>query len=147
MVRNTKAFGSWGRQGTNNLFPLRAYSRDLLRGNRRRNTFCIWFWCLAWGSNPSCTFNNPTHYLLNHGDIVQNSSSSRLAINSCQRNCARATRTNMTSSRPSLNRLCHNWTCVLLIVDSPNVTVNILNVFAHLILFFTQNLTYFSHLT
>ena len=31
----------------------------------------------------------------------------------------------LTSSRASLNRLYHNWTCVLLIVDSPNATVTI----------------------
>ena len=38
----------------------------------------------------------------------------------------------LTSSWPSLNRLYHNWTCILLIVDS-----------RHLILFFTQNLLQF----
>ena len=37
-------------------------------------------------------------------------------------------------------RLCDNWTCILLTVDSPNTTVNISNVLAHLISFFTQNL-------
>ena len=46
----------------------------------------------------------------------------------------------LTFSRPSLYRLYHNWTCVLLIVDSPNATVNISNVFAHIISLFTQNL-------
>ena len=45
----------------------------------------------------------------------------------------------LASSRPSLNRLYHNWTYVLLRVDSPNVTINISNVFAHLIAFFIQN--------
>ena len=30
----------------------------------------------------------------------------------------------LTSSRPSLNRLYHKWTYVLLILESPNVTVN-----------------------
>ena len=35
----------------------------------------------------------------------------------------------LTSSRPSLNRFYHNWTCVLLMVDSPNATVNISNAF------------------
>ena len=34
----------------------------------------------------------------------------------------------LTSSYPSLNRLYHNWTCVLLIVDLPNATVDISNV-------------------
>ena len=37
------------------LFALTIFARNLLRGNRQRNTFCIWFWCLAWGSNPSFT--------------------------------------------------------------------------------------------
>ena len=50
----------------------------------------------------------------------------------------------LTSSRPSLNRLYHNWTCVLLIVDSPNVTVNVTNVLAYFISFFTQNLIHFT---
>ena len=49
----------------------------------------------------------------------------------------------LTFIRPSLNRLYHNRTCVLLIVDSPNATVNILNVLAHFISFFTQNLIHF----
>ena len=49
----------------------------------------------------------------------------------------------LTSCRLSLSQLCHNWTCVLLIVDSPNVTVNISNVVAHLISFFTENLIQF----
>ena len=40
----------------------------------------------------------------------------------------------------SLNRIYHNWTCVLLIVDSPNAKVNISNVLAHWISFFTQYL-------
>ena len=39
----------------------------------------------------------------------------------------------LTYSRPSLNQLYHNWTCVLLLMDSPNATVNISNAFAHLI--------------
>ena len=37
---------------------------NLLRGNRRRNTFRISFWCLAWDSNPGFSSNKPTHYLL-----------------------------------------------------------------------------------
>ena len=44
------------------------------------------------------------------------------------------------SSRLYLNRLYHNWICILLIVDPSNATVNISNVFAHLISFVTQNL-------
>ena len=39
------------------LFTLRVFARNLLRGNRRRNTFCILFRCLAWGSNPGFTSN------------------------------------------------------------------------------------------
>ena len=51
------------------LFTLRVFARNLLRGNRRRNTFCILFWCLAWDSNPGFSSNKPTHYLLDHGDF------------------------------------------------------------------------------
>ena len=53
------------------LFTLRVFARNLLRGNRRRNTFfCISFWCLAWDSNPGFSSNKLTHYLLDHGDFV-----------------------------------------------------------------------------
>ena len=51
------------------LFTLRVLARNLLRGNRRRNTFRISFWCLAWDSNPDFSSNKPTHYLLDHGDF------------------------------------------------------------------------------
>ena len=51
------------------LFALRVFVRNLLRGNRRRNTFRILFWCLAWGSNPDFSSNKPTHYLLHYCDI------------------------------------------------------------------------------
>ena len=51
------------------LFTLRVFARNLLRGNRRRNTFRISFWCLAWDSNPGFSSNKPTHYLLDHGDF------------------------------------------------------------------------------
>ena len=47
----------------------RVFARNLLRGNRRRNTFRISFWCLAWDSNPGFSSNKPTHYLLDHGDF------------------------------------------------------------------------------
>ena len=40
--------------------------------NRRRNTFRILFWCLAWGSNPGFSSNRPTHYLLDHGGYQRN---------------------------------------------------------------------------
>ena len=46
----------------------------------------------------------------------------------------------LTSSWSSLNRLYHNWTYVLLLVDLPKATVNISSGLAHLIPFFTQNL-------
>ena len=46
------------------LFILRVFARTLLRENRRWNTFRISFWCLAWDSNPGCSSNKPTHYLL-----------------------------------------------------------------------------------
>ena len=51
------------------LFTLRVFARNLLRGNRRRNTFDILFWCLAWGSIPGFTSNMATHYLLDYGDF------------------------------------------------------------------------------
>ena len=53
------------------LFTLRVFARNLLRGNRRRNTFRISFWCLAWDSNRGFSSNKPTHYLLGHGDLMQ----------------------------------------------------------------------------
>ena len=46
------------------LFTLRIFVR-----NRRRNTFHILFWRLAWGSNPGFTSNKPTHYLLDYGEF------------------------------------------------------------------------------
>ena len=51
-------------------FAFSVFARNLLRGNRRRNNFCISFWCLAWGSNPGFTSNKPTHYLLDCGDFM-----------------------------------------------------------------------------
>ena len=33
------------------LFTLLVFARSLLRGNGRRNTFCILFWYLAWATN------------------------------------------------------------------------------------------------
>ena len=53
------------------LFTLRVFARNLLRGNRRRNTFRISFWCLAWDSNSALSSNKPTHYLLDHGDFAE----------------------------------------------------------------------------
>ena len=51
------------------LFTLRVFARILLRGNHRRNTFRISFWCLAWDANPGFSSNKPTHYLLDHRDF------------------------------------------------------------------------------
>ena len=51
------------------VFTLRVFARNLLRENRRRNTFRISFWCLAWDSNHGFTSYKPTHYLLDHGDF------------------------------------------------------------------------------
>ena len=51
------------------LFTLRVFARNMPRRNRQRNTFCILFWCLAWGSNPGFTSNKPTHYVLDYGDF------------------------------------------------------------------------------
>ena len=48
------------------LFTLSVYAW----GNRRRNPFCILYWCLAWGSKPGFTSNMPTHYLLDYGDFT-----------------------------------------------------------------------------
>ena len=42
-------------------FHDRVFARNLLRGNRRGNTFRISFWCLAWNSNPGFSSNKPTH--------------------------------------------------------------------------------------
>ena len=56
----------------NFLFTLRAFARNLLRRNRRRNTFRILFWCLAWGSKPGFSSSKPTHYLLHHADFEYN---------------------------------------------------------------------------
>ena len=47
-----------------NLFTLRVFAGNLLRGNLRSNTFCILFWCLTWSSNPGFRSTKPTHYLL-----------------------------------------------------------------------------------
>ena len=55
----------------------------------------------------------------------------------CWRDRAIRINSSKTKSWPSLNRLYHNWTCVLLIADAQNNTVNILNVRAHLIPFLT----------
>ena len=52
------------------LFTHRVFARNLVRGNRRRNTFRILFWCLAWASNPGFSSNKLTHYLLDHGDFT-----------------------------------------------------------------------------
>ena len=46
------------------LFTLRVFARNLLKGNRRRNTFRISFYCLVWDSNSGFSSNKPTHYLL-----------------------------------------------------------------------------------
>ena len=51
------------------LFTLRVFARNLLRGNRRRNTFRISFWCLAWDFNAGFWYNKPTHYLLDHANF------------------------------------------------------------------------------
>ena len=51
------------------LFTLRVLTKNLQRGNRRRNTFCILILCLAWDSNPGFLSSKPTHYLLDHGDF------------------------------------------------------------------------------
>ena len=50
------------------LIPLKVLP-EICWGNRRRNTFCILFWCLAWGLNPDFTSNKPTHYLLDYGNL------------------------------------------------------------------------------
>ena len=54
------------------LFTLRVFARNLLKGNRQRNTFRILFQCLALGSNPGFSSNMPIHYLLDHGDFTKN---------------------------------------------------------------------------
>ena len=49
----------------------RVFARNLLRGNRRRNTCCILFWSLTWGSNPGFMSNKPIHCLLDYGDFIE----------------------------------------------------------------------------
>ena len=51
---------------------LRVVARNLLKGNRRRNTFLISFWCLAWDSNPGFSSIKPTHYLLTTASSIEN---------------------------------------------------------------------------
>ena len=51
-------------------FTIRVFTRNLLRGNHRRNTFTILFWYLACGLNPGFSSNKPTHYQLNYGDFI-----------------------------------------------------------------------------
>ena len=63
------------------LFTLRVFARNLLRGYSRRNTFRVSFWCLAWDSNPGFSSNKPTHYLLDHGDFTNNSTSWKKTLN------------------------------------------------------------------
>ena len=53
------------------LFTLRFFTRNLLGGNRWRNTFHILFWYLAWGWKPGITSNKPTHYVLDYGDFLR----------------------------------------------------------------------------
>ena len=52
------------------LFNLRVFAKNLVKGNRRRNTFRISFWFLAWDSYPGYSNNKLTHYLLDHGDFT-----------------------------------------------------------------------------
>ena len=51
------------------IFTLRVFARNLLRGNRRRNIFCILIWRLAYATNPGFTSNKSTYYLLDYGDF------------------------------------------------------------------------------
>ena len=50
-------------------FQHRVFARNLLRGNRKWNTFRILFWCLAWSLNFGHTSKKSTHYLLDYGDF------------------------------------------------------------------------------
>ena len=49
------------------LFALRVFGRNHMIGNHWRNTFCILFWCLSWGSKPGFMSNKPRHYLRDRG--------------------------------------------------------------------------------
>ena len=51
------------------LFTLRVFAINILRGNRRKNTFSTLFWCLACGLNACFTSNKSTHYTKNYGDF------------------------------------------------------------------------------
>ena len=51
---------------------------EAIDGNLEFLPYICWeeivlFWCLAWGSNPG-TSNEPTHYLLDYGDFIENTS-------------------------------------------------------------------------
>ena len=46
------------------LITHRVFAINLLRGNPRRNTFHILFWCLAWCSNPGFSSNTIARILL-----------------------------------------------------------------------------------
>ena len=54
------------------LFTLRVFARNLLRGNRRRNTFRISFFD-DWPGIRTQAFasNKPTRYLLDYGDLLK----------------------------------------------------------------------------
>ena len=84
------------------------FARSLLRGNPRRNTFCIWFWCLTWSSYPGFTSNKPTHYLPDYGDFTHHITL-KLDNN-------RTTRTNQhissRSCQANLNSLKNLWTLI-----------------------------------
>ena len=45
---------------------LRVFARNLLRGNRRRSNFWIFFRRISWGSNPGFTSYKSPHYLLDY---------------------------------------------------------------------------------
>ena len=51
-----------------NFIYYQSFTRNLLRGNRRRNTFCSLFWYLAWPVQMSMS-NKTTHYPLDYGDF------------------------------------------------------------------------------
>ena len=51
------------------------YSQSLCQKSAERKLpkkyflYFVLIWCLAWDSNPGFSFNEPTHYLLDHGDF------------------------------------------------------------------------------
>ena len=100
------------------LFTLRVFARNLQRGCRRRSTFCILFWCLAWGWNLGFTSNRPTLYLLDHGGFKTTLTFNIIIIIYKHNWCIRTLQSGL---RPSFT---HHWCESQLKVDSERQSFN-----------------------